>query len=87
LAEARKGDHVTTPRLSGTVEYRGERELMLKLTAPAPGLALVYAYDWRDTTKTNVHLYLFEGSEDVAERERPAWRKWIQPLGASSRPS
>jgi uncharacterized protein YndB with AHSA1/START domain len=84
LDGAQRGDLVTTERLSGSVEYRGERELMLKLTAPAPGIALVYAYDWQGTTKTNVRLYLFEDSEDVARRERPAWSQWIaQPIGAS----
>ena len=44
---------------------------------PAPGLGLVYAYDWQGTTRTIVHLYLFEDSADVAEREAPAWRDWM----------
>ena len=65
------------PTLAGSVEYRGERELLLKLDEPAPGLALVYAYDWQETTRTIVHLYLFEDSADVAEREAPAWRDWM----------
>ena len=61
------GDRVRTahaPVLAGTVEYRGERELLLRLDEPAPGLGLVYAYDWQDTTRTIVHLYLFEDSAD-----------------------
>ncbi len=80
LTDAAPGEHVTTtgaPTLAGTVEYRGERELMLRLTAPAPGIALVYAYAWRETMRTNVHLYLFEGSHGIAEREAPRWREWF----------
>jgi uncharacterized protein YndB with AHSA1/START domain len=87
LTDAQAGDAVRTPQaptLAGTVEYRGERELLLKLAEPAPGLGLVYAYDWEDQTKTVVHLYLFEDSFDVAAREAPAWREWISASPASS---
>jgi uncharacterized protein YndB with AHSA1/START domain len=80
LADAAVGAQVTaagTPPLAGTVEYRGERELMLKLTAPAPGIALIYAYAWKDVMRTNIHLYLFEDSAAIAAREAPAWRDWM----------
>jgi uncharacterized protein YndB with AHSA1/START domain len=80
LDSADTGDRVRTahaPVLAGTVEYRGERELLLRLEQPAPGLGLVYAYDWQDTTRTIIHLYLFEDSADVAAREAPAWRDWM----------
>ena len=62
LAQARIGERVVAPRMAGVVEYAGERELQLRLDAPEPGLALVYAYDWQDTTKTRLHLYLFGNS-------------------------
>jgi len=80
LDGAATGDAVRTahaPVLAGTVEHRGERELLLRLQEPAPGLGLVYAYDWQETTRTIVHLYLFEDSAAVAERETPAWRDWM----------
>ena len=35
------------PTLAGTVEHREEMALLLRLDEPAPGLGLVYAYDWR----------------------------------------
>jgi hypothetical protein len=50
---------------------------MLKLTAPGPGIALLYAYAWKDVMRTNVHLYLFEDSAEIAAREAPAWRDWM----------
>ena len=62
VADADVGEQVVTPRMTGTVEYRGEREVLLRLTDPEPGLALVYAYDWRETTRTTLHLYLFGSS-------------------------
>jgi uncharacterized protein YndB with AHSA1/START domain len=80
LAGAGVGDRVRTahaPTLAGTVEYSGESELLLRLEEPAPGLGLVYAYDWQGTTKTVVHLYLFGDTGAVAERETPAWRDWM----------
>jgi uncharacterized protein YndB with AHSA1/START domain len=80
LDGAGTGDRVRTahaPVLAGTVEHSGESELLLRLEEPAPGLGLVYAYDWQGTTKTVVHLYLFEDSAAVAEREAPAWRDWM----------
>ena len=68
---------VHAPALAGSVEHRGERELMLKLDEPAPGIGLVSAYDWDGETRLSVHLYLFEDSAAVAEREAPAWRDWM----------
>ena len=63
LADARVGERVVAPRTGGRrSSTRGERELQLRLDAPEPGLALVYAYDWRDTTKTALRLYLFGSS-------------------------
>ena len=41
---------------------------MLRLTAPAAGIALVYVYAWKDV-RTNVHLYLFEDRGRIAARE------------------
>jgi len=80
LGGADVGDRVRTanaPRLAGTVEHREEMALLLRLDEPAPGLGLVYAYEWQGTTKTVIHLYLFEDSAVAAAREAPAWRDWM----------
>jgi len=78
LDGARVGDRVSmtgAPALAGTVEYCGERMLLLKLDAPAPGMAIVAAYEWEGETRVSVRLYLF-GDAD-AEREAAAWRDFM----------
>ena len=50
---------------------------MLRLTAPAPGIALLYAFAWKDVIRTNVHLYLFADANEIAARDAPAWRDWM----------
>jgi uncharacterized protein YndB with AHSA1/START domain len=80
LDGATAGAHVATtdaPTLAGTVEYRGAREVLLRLDAPAPGTALVSAYDLEGETHLAVRLYLFDDSAAVAAREAAAWRDWM----------
>lgn len=87
LSDAQPGAAVRAqhaPALAGSVEHRGERELLLKLSEPAPGLGLLYHYEWEGRTTNVVHLYLFEDSFDVAAREAPAWRDWLSASRASS---
>jgi len=73
LEHAKPGDEVEStggPRLAGVVEHRGAKELILRIEAPAPGIALLFAYD----TRTHAHLYLFDEADERAAEE---WRDWM----------
>jgi uncharacterized protein YndB with AHSA1/START domain len=82
-----EGDHVTAsaagaPLLAGVVERSGRaahhRELMLRIDAPAPGVAILFTYGWHDQVYANFHAYLFgDGAPEAAERAGDAWRTWM----------
>jgi uncharacterized protein YndB with AHSA1/START domain len=91
LEGAEVGDRVATsggPRMAGTVERRTggshHRELLLRLTEPAPGTAFVLVYRYQERLHPAIRAYLFgEGAPAVAERERGAWQKWMDERFAS----
>ena len=66
--------HLPTMRRTGTVERVGERQTLVRLTAPVPGMLSVFAYSEGDGKATaGVRAYLF--SADAAEyvrREQPS---------------
>lgn len=85
LAAANVGEERTTTqpeRLSGIVERvrqdDRQRYVMLRLTAPAPGIALIGTYDSGGGTNATVGLYFYG---DAAERQiassAPKWRDWL----------
>jgi len=51
------------PALAGVTEWVGRGEphhgLMLRVDDPAPGLALVFVYEYRGLINTSLHAYLF----------------------------
>lgn len=67
---------------TGMVERVGERQALVRLTAPVPGMLSVYTWGGDDgTTTAGVRAYLF--SADAAayvQREEPAWQAWLQGL-------
>lgn len=70
------------PTLVGHVEHVGEavhpEELLLRLDAPAPGIAHLFALPMAGQVFLPVWLYLFGGQPAVvAAREEPAWRAWM----------
>jgi uncharacterized protein YndB with AHSA1/START domain len=65
LREPAPGERVESERLAGVVEHRGEQELILRIDAPAPGIALLFEYGGANT---RAHLYLF-GDVDEAARD------------------
>ncbi|QCB94792.1 SRPBCC family protein [Cellulomonas shaoxiangyii] len=76
------GSTVEVLGATGTLERVGERDALVRLTAPVPGMltAAVYA-DGGDTATAYVRAQLF--SPDAAayvRREEPAWRDWLQGL-------
>ena len=78
----RAGTRVSAPdgsALAGTVEHAGDHELVLRLDEPAPGYALVAAFDGGDRALVCVHAWL-HGAEahDLAAREDAAWERWMR---------
>lgn len=69
------------PQLSGVVEQAGEgenRELLLKLDEPAPGLAHLFALPMGGQVYPIVRLYLYgDDAPAVAAREEPLWQAWM----------
>ena len=79
------GDEGATVELrgaTGTLERVGERQALVRLTAPAPGMLNVYVYGWGDGKATaGVRAYLFSpDAPDYVRREEPAWKAWLQDL-------
>jgi uncharacterized protein YndB with AHSA1/START domain len=76
------------PRLAGRVDRVGASWLVLRVDEPAPGMAMIGAYEWKDHVFTSVHLYLYgEAGAAVAESETRAWRSWMDerfPAATSS---
>ena len=67
---------------TGTVERVGERQTLVRLTAPVPGMLNVFAWDEGDGKATaGVRAYLFStDAADYVRREEPAWQAWLQGL-------
>ena len=77
-----EGAAVDVRGATGTVERVGERQTLVRLTAPVPGMLSVYAYGEGDGKATaGVRAYLFSpDAADYARREEPAWQAWLQWL-------
>src|SRR3712207_5909145 len=75
---------------SGTVERLGERQTLVRLTAPVPGMLSVYVWGEGDGKATaGVRAYLFSAdAADYVRREEPAWQAWLEGLSvpAGARP-
>ena len=91
-SDTRAGARVSAPdgsALAGTVEHAGDHEIVLRLDEPAPGYALVAAFDGGDRALVNVHAWL-HGPEahDLAAREDAAWERWMRErLHATATPT
>lgn len=76
------------PALSGTVEREGEtkhaEETILRLEAPAPGLAHLFAMNMGGQVVISIRLYLYGiAAAEAAAREEPVWQAWIGETFAS----
>lgn len=69
------------PALAGLVERVGpddHPELLLRLDAPAPGIAHLFALPMGGQVYLPIRLYLFgDRPAAVAAREEPAWQAWM----------
>jgi uncharacterized protein YndB with AHSA1/START domain len=77
-----EGARVEVRGMTGTVERVGERQTLVRLTAPVPGMLSVFAWDEGCAKATaGVRAYLFSAdAADYVRREEPAWRAWLQEL-------
>lgn len=98
FAGAAQGDRRSSPggapRLSGVVAQAGEgenRELLLRLDEPAPGLAHLFVLPMGGQVYPVVRLYLYgDGAKAAAAREEPLWQAWLNerfPVPAASEAS
>ncbi|MBO3085431.1 SRPBCC family protein [Cellulomonas fengjieae] len=67
---------------TGTVERIAERQALVRLTAPVPGILTVFAHSMGSETSTaGVRAYLFSAdAADYVRREEPTWQAWLQGL-------
>jgi uncharacterized protein YndB with AHSA1/START domain len=87
LAGANVGDRCETPseapRLAGTVERihqdANSRELMLRLTEPANGVAVIGSCRVGDESRGMASIFLY-GSDaaDIAAAEQTKWTSWVR---------
>lgn len=81
LALGEVGDAVQVRGASGVVERLGERQALVRLTAPVPGMLSASTFPQGDTALASVRAYLFSpDADDVVRREEPAWRAWLAAL-------
>ncbi len=87
LAGANAGETRTASRtpepLSGVVErvQQGDKEryVLLRLTQPSPGIALIGTYGIEDATTAGITLYLY--GDDAGQRaaaSAPGWKDWLR---------
>ncbi|WP_054308688.1 SRPBCC domain-containing protein [Mesorhizobium sp. 1M-11] len=89
LAGADAGETRTAPRtpeqLSGVVERvqqsDKERYVLLRLTQPSPGIALIGTYGFGDATHAGITLYLY--GDDAEQRVVVGARRWKDWLRAT----
>ena len=82
LGLGEEGRTVDVRGATGTVERVGERQTLIRLTAPVPGMLSVFAYGEGDGKATaGVRAYLFSGdAAEYVRREEPAWQAWLEGL-------
>jgi uncharacterized protein YndB with AHSA1/START domain len=81
-----EGSTVEVRGATGAVERIGERQALVRLTAPVPGVLNVFTYGENEgmdegTATAGVRAYLFSAdATDYVQREQPAWQAWLQEL-------
>jgi uncharacterized protein YndB with AHSA1/START domain len=82
LGIGEEGAAVELRGTTGTVERITERQTLVRLTAPVPGMLNVYTHDAGDHRAiAGVRAYLFSrDAADYVQREEPAWQAWLAGL-------
>lgn len=86
LAGANVGEPKTAPRtpeqLSGVVERvqqnDRERYVLLRLTQPSPGIALIGTHGTGDATNAGITLYLYGDDAEQHVAAVPGWKDWLR---------
>jgi hypothetical protein len=81
-----EGAAVAIRGATGTVERVLERQTLVRLTAPVPGMLNVFAHEGGEGQVTvGVRAYLFSpDAADYVEREQPAWQQWLSRLSVDA---
>jgi hypothetical protein len=83
LADSVAGSRLRTtapgaPRLEGKVDRSSNREVILVLEKPAPGVGLFSAFPMGDQSCVFFRGYLYgPNASEIAAREEPAWQAWM----------
>lgn len=82
LALGEEGASVELRGATGVVERVGDRQALIRLTAPVPGLLQAAVHAMGDAeAMAYVSAYLFSpDAADYVQREQPAWRAWLARL-------
>jgi uncharacterized protein YndB with AHSA1/START domain len=81
LGLGEEGAPVEVRGAAGTIERVGERQALIRLTTPVPGMLSVFAYDMGGDTAAGVRAYLFSpDAADYVRREEPGWQAWLRGL-------
>jgi uncharacterized protein YndB with AHSA1/START domain len=82
LGVVEEGATIELRDTTGTVERVGDRQVLVRLTAPVPGMLSAFVFDEGDGKATvGVRAYLFSpDAADYVRREEPAWQAWLQEL-------
>ena len=86
LGLGEEGSTVEVRGATGTVERVGERQALVRLTAPVPGMLSVFVFGEEEGTgagkaMAGVRAYLFSSdAADYVRREEPAWQAWLVGL-------
>lgn len=82
LGLGKEGEPVEVRGATGTVERVGERQTLVRLTAPVPGILNVFAYgEGGGRSTAGIRAYLFSAdAADYVRREEPAWQAWLRGL-------
>ena len=70
---------------TGTVERIGERQALVRLTAPVPGMLSIFTHGQGDGKAiAGVRAYLFSADAPAyLRREEPNWQAWLEGLPVS----
>jgi uncharacterized protein YndB with AHSA1/START domain len=90
LAVGDVGEPVEAPGVTAKLERISAasfpHELLLRLDEPVPGYVGMSVFDMPDgETLARIEGYLFSpDAPEYVERERPAWKKWLEALAVSA---
>lgn len=82
LGLGEEGAAVKVRGTSGTLERVSERQALIRLSAPVPGMLTAFTHDAGDGQSTaGIRAYLFSADAgDYVQREEPAWQDWLEEL-------